>query len=155
MARIVVHALVAVSPADAFDYRLDFGSNLAAYNPNVREVVHTHGDAPGVGSTYRVRVRLAPGFTATTALTVTEATRPSKVCDVVEAFIHAHETVSFEPAALPDGRTGTRVRFTVCSGPRGLISRLVDAVLVPFLTRHQVHTELRLMREHLEARAGT
>ncbi len=153
MARIEVQAVIAVPPVDVFDYRLDFGSNLAAYNLNVREVVQIEGDRPGVGSKYRVRVRLGPCFTAETALTVTEAIPAGRVCDVAEAFIHARETVSFEPVRLSDGRTGTKVRFLVLSSPRGLVSRLVDAVLVPLLTRRQVRTELRLMGQELEARA--
>ena len=134
MARIEEHAVIAVPPADVFDYRLDFGSNLAACNPHVREVVQIEGDGPGVGSKYRVRVRLGPGFTADSTICVTEAVRASKVCDIAEAFIHAHETVSFEAVALSGGRTGTQVRFLVVSSPRGLVARIFDAVLVPFLT---------------------
>jgi uncharacterized membrane protein len=153
MARIEVQAVIAVPPVDVFDYRLDFGSNLVAYNPNVREVVQIEGDGPGVGSKYRVRVRLGPGFTADTTICVTEVVPASEVRDVAEAFIHADETVSFDPVSLPDGRTGTQVRFVVSSNPRGLVSRLVDALLVPILTRRQVRTELRRMRKNLEARA--
>jgi len=114
MARIEEHAVIAVPPADVFDYRLDFGSNLAACNPHVREVVQIEGDGPGVGSKYRVRVRLG-GFHGRQHDLWTEAVRASKVCDIAEAFIHAHETVSFEAVALSGGRTGTQVRFLVVS----------------------------------------
>jgi uncharacterized membrane protein len=150
MARIEERTVIGAPAEKVFDYRLDFGSNLVDYNPSVREVVQIDGDGPGAGSTYRVRVRLVPGLTTEAALTVTEAERPTLVANVAEAFIGAHETVTFEPAVLPDGRTGTRVRFVVRTIPRGVLGRVLDRILLPLLTRHQVRTELRRMRDQLE-----
>jgi Polyketide cyclase / dehydrase and lipid transport len=153
MVRIEEQVVIGVRPADVFDYRLDFGTNLVTYNPNVREVVQVEGTGPGVGSKYWVRLRLGPGFTTTSLICVTEALRPSRVCDVAESFLDAHEMVTFEPVALGGGRSGTEVCFVVESRPRSWVQRLVAAVLVPLLARRQVRTELRLMCRELEARA--
>jgi Polyketide cyclase / dehydrase and lipid transport len=153
MAEIEERTVIA-APVDAvFDYRLDFASNLMACNPSVRAVVQTHGDGPGVGSAYRVRVRLAPALTTGATLTVTEAVRPLHVADLAESFLSAHEVVSFEPRLLPDGRVGTEVGFVVRTSPEGRWWRLLDAVVLPWLTRRQVRTELRRMRHDLESRA--
>lgn len=151
MARIEERTVIAVPADAAFDYRLDFGANLVACNPSVREVVQMTGDGPGVGASYRLRVRLAPGFTAGATLTVTEVVRPMRVADLAESFVAAHETVSFEPLALPGGRSGTEVRFVVCTNPQGFGWRVLDRVLFPALARRQVRTELRRMRQDLEA----
>jgi len=153
MARIEERAVIAAPAEEVFDFRLDFGSNLAAYNPSVREVVQVQGDRPGVGSRYRVRVRLAPGLVTDATLTVTEAERPTCVADLAESFVGAHETVRFESCVLPDGGTGTEVRFVVTTTPTGLLGRALDAVLLPALTRRQVRTELHRMRTELESRS--
>jgi uncharacterized membrane protein len=153
MARIEERTVIAAPAEEVFDFRLDFGSNLAACNPSVREVVQVEGDGPGEGSRYRVRVRLAPGFTAPATLTVTAAERPTCVADLAEAFVTAQETVRCEPCVLPDGRTGTDVRFVVTTKPIGWLAWVLDAWLLPALTRRQVRTELRRMRAELEQRA--
>ena len=153
MARIEERAVIAAPPEEVFDFRLDFRSNLAACNPSVREVVQVQGDRPGVGSRYRVRVRLAPGFATEATLTVTDAERPTCVADLAESFVGAHETVRFEPCVLADGGTGTEVRFVVTTAPTGFLGRALDAVLLPALTRRQVRTELRRMRAELESRS--
>ena len=144
--------MIAASPEEVFDYRLDFAANLMTYNPNVKEVRQIQGNGPGPGSKYRVRVRLGPGVRSYSTLTVTEASRPTRVCDDAEASIPAHEEVTFEPVSLPGGAAGTAVRFLVVTSPRGLFARLADTLLVPGSTRRQVRTELNLMRQHLEAR---
>ncbi len=153
MAHIEERMVIAAPPEEVFDFRLDFGSNLAAYNPSVRAVLQVEGNGPGVGSRYRVRVRLVPGFTARATLTVTTAERPTCVADLAEGFVAAQETVRFEPRVLPDGRTGTDVRFLVTTKPIGWLGRMLDAQLLPALTRRQVRTELRRMRAELEPRA--
>jgi hypothetical protein len=151
MAQIEERTLIAAPPDTVFDYRLDFGANLLTYNPSVREVVQTSCEGPGVGSSYRVRVRLAPAWTSAATLTVTEVLRPSRVADLAESFVSARETVTFEPRRLPDGRAGTEVRFVVQTCPKGLGGRLLDAAVLPWLTRRQVRTELRQMRQDLES----
>lgn len=151
MARIVERAVVAAPPEAVYAYRLDFASNLAAYNPNVASVEQIGGDGPGVGARYRVKVRMAPGYSATALLTVTEAVPPLLVCDRADSFISADETVRFEPTQSPAGDSATQVLFEVVTNPRSLLLRVLDRALVG-LSRRQVRTELRLIRAHLEGR---
>jgi uncharacterized membrane protein len=153
MARIEEQTVIAAPAEEVFDFRLDFKSNLAACNPSVREVVQVAGDGPGGGSRYRVRVRLAPGFTTEASLTVTDAERATRVADLAEAFVDARETVRFEPCVLPDGRACTEVRFVVDTIPTGVLRRVLDALVLPALTRRQVRTELRRMRAELDSRS--
>ena len=143
-----------VPPEVVFDYRLDFASNLSAYNKNVREVLQLEGLEPGRGSKYRVRVRLAPGLMVSSTLTVTEADRPKRICDTAESVIgSARETLIFEPTMVAQGGSGTSVSFLLETDPKNLLGRLVDRVLMA-LARRQVRLELESMRCHLEARAG-
>ena len=94
-----------------------------------------------------------PGWTTDATLTVTDAVRPSRVADLAESMVSAHEIVSFEPRVLADGRTGTEVSFSVQTKPSGLLWRLLDVFVLPWVSRRQVRIELRRMRQDLESRA--
>ena len=154
MARIEERALIAVPREVVFDYRLDFASNLATYNRNVRDVEQILGNERGVGATYRLRVRLAPGFAVTSTLTVTEATRPQRISDRAESRTgNAEEIVSFASVEVESGNAATEVCFVVITRPQGRVARVADRVLAG-LGRRQVRIELESMRKHLEARAG-
>jgi len=98
MARIEERVVIAVPPEEVFDYRLDFASNLTTYNTNVRDVEQIEGNQLGVGAKYRVRVHVAPGFSVTSTITVTDAARPERIADSARSRTgNADEIVSFEP----------------------------------------------------------
>jgi len=154
MASIEEHILIAVSPEEVFDYRLDFAANLARYNHNVCDARQIEGHGPGVGAKYSVRVRAAPGLTVNSTLTVTEADRPRRISDSAESPVgNAQETLTFEPTSVTEAGSGTSVTFVVITEPKSAVARIAGPLLAR-LARRQVRLELKSMRTNLETQAG-
>ena len=142
--------VIAVQPEVAFDYRLDFASNLASYNSNVRTIEQVDGSGPGLGAKYQLRFRLGPGVSARASVTVTDVEWPRRVSDRTESRAgNVEEVVTFAPIGA-DGRSATEVRFVVTTLPQSRLARLTDPMAMS-VGRRQVRAELRLMRQHLEA----
>jgi hypothetical protein len=151
VARIDEEMLIDAEPGVVFRYRLDFAGTLQQYNPNVSRVVQTGGDGPGQGSRYAVTVRMGPGFTVTSEITVTEVDEPALIADHASSSAGAaQERLTFQAVPGRHGGTATKVNFAVETQPEGIVARLFDP-LMGRLSRRQVRTELRLMREQLES----
>ncbi len=143
MAIAVEKTIIRASLEAVFDYRLNL-ANLPRYNPGVSEL---RPDA----ESYRFRVRLMPGVTLPCKLTVTEATRPSRIRFAIESMFNAEEICLFESTA-----EGIEVRLeTHIATPGGALGKLLDAAFVVPTAHRQLKRELALMKIQLEGQRRT
>lgn len=129
---------IRAAPERVFSYRRAV-ETLPEYNPAVRELRR-------VGEVYLFRVRMLGGFQVPVALTVAEATSPSRVVFDMASIYDAREICTFEATA-----NGTRVHFTThIATPAGPLGRLVDRAFVVPNARRQIAAELKAMKARLE-----
>jgi len=121
VARIDEEMLIDAEPGVVFRYRLDFAGTLQQYNPNVSRVVQTGGKGPGQGSRYAVTVRMGPGFTVTSEITVTEVNEPALIADHASSSAGAaQERLTFQAVPSRKGGTATKMASPSRPNPRGL-----------------------------------
>jgi uncharacterized protein YndB with AHSA1/START domain len=133
------------SPDDVFAYRLDYETNLPAYNPNVSNMRRTDGGAePGVGAAYAFEVEIPDMGSMPTTLTVLEAERPSRIVNEMgSGVITAREECTF--AEADDGTLVTfEVTLTFPEEMAGI------AEMAERSGREQVRLELELMKKQLD-----
>lgn len=136
---------IAVSPADAFAYRLDF-TTLPAYNPHVSNLRQTVGSEPGAGAEYTFDLSL-PGAPEPldTPIRVLEADAPGRIVIETGPGYMARETCTFEPAG-----DGVRIGFdTVLTFPTEIPDDA--AQMIEASGREQARLELDLMKKIMES----
>jgi hypothetical protein len=154
----VARATFTVPPTVVWQYRLDF-DNLPAYNPDVTNVRRvSDGDANGVGGVWGVGARYAfdladprqPGQTHPIELWPVDAVEPTLVAAGMTGASDAYEEFVVEPR---DGG-GCEATLTLwLTLPDGLPDEMVAAAAAGSLA--SIEKEVRLMKENLEAAAGT
>jgi uncharacterized protein YndB with AHSA1/START domain len=124
-----------------FDYRLEV-RNLPRYNPDVSELRALFDGPPAVGSTYELKVKIAPLLRLGCRLRISRIERPHMLEFAMTSLLDAREVCSFE--SIESGRT--RLRFeTHVATPGGPLSGLLDVLFVVPAGRRQVARELELM----------
>ncbi len=131
------------TPGDVFEYVANI-PNFTAWQ-DVEEAVQTSEGPLGVGSTWRVRVKVLPMWKARFSGRVTEYETPNKM--VIETGerspFSATGSYSFEPI-----EGGTRVTFDGTMRMRGWLKLIEPLVGTSF--RKQSAAELRKLKEVLE-----
>jgi hypothetical protein len=134
-------------PEAVFEYRLDYGANLPAYNPNVSKMQRTDGGSDlGPGAVYSFEVDIPNMGPMPTSLMVIEADRPSRIVNEMgSGLIKAREECTFEPS---DG--GTLITFDVTlTFPDEMGDGIVQ--MAEQSGREQVRLELELIKKALES----
>ena len=132
------------TPGDVFEYVADI-PNFTAWQEATEEAVLTSEGPLGVGSTFQVKTKILPIWSATISGRVTEYETPNKM--VIETGerspFSATGSYSFEPI-----EGGTRVTFDGTVRMRGLLKLIEPLVGTSF--RKQSAAELRKLKEVLE-----
>src|SRR5438132_782493 len=109
MARFEATQLIAAPIEDVFRFRLDL-TTLPRYNPDVSDVELVEGQALARGATYTFKLHVAPGWTTTARLTVTEVDAPVRLGFAIDSLMAAREICTFAVTTV-NGTRGTELRF--------------------------------------------
>jgi Polyketide cyclase / dehydrase and lipid transport len=135
---IELSQVIRTAPERVFEYRRNV-ETLPEYNPAVFGLRRA-------GEAYLFRVRMLGGFSVPVALTIVEATPPTRLVFDMMSLIDAQEICTFEPVA-----EGTRLRFEMrIATPPGALGWLVGRAFAVPNARRQVAAELEAMKVRLE-----
>ena len=132
------------APGDVFEYVADI-PNSTAWQEATEEAVQTSEGPLGVGSTFQVKTKILPIWSATISGRVTEHETPNKIVFETgeRSPFSATGSYSFEPI-----EGGTRVTFDGTLRMRGWLKLIEPLVSTSF--RKQSAAELRKLKEVLE-----
>jgi hypothetical protein len=149
MARFEATQLIAAPIEEVFRFRLDL-TTLPSYNPDVSDVRLVEGEPLSRGATYTFQLRVAPGWTTSARLTVTEVDSPVRLKFSIDSLMKAREICTFSVTTV-NGTRGTEVKFaTEVDSKGGPLAPLVDRLFVVPNLRKQTLRELELMKRCLE-----
>ena len=133
------------TPEDVFAYFADF-RNWSAWQDSTEEMVQTSEGPLGVGSTFRVKVKMLPLWKATIFGHVTGYESPNKMAmeTGVGSPFSATGSYSFEPI-----EGGTKLTFDATMSMKGLLKILEPLMRSTF--RKQSASETRKLKQVLEA----
>ncbi len=144
---IAIHDEIAINrtPEDVFAYFADF-QNWSAWQDGTEEMVQTSEGPLGVGSTFRVRVKMLPLWKATIFGRITRYESPNKMAMETGdgSPFSATGSYSFEPI-----EGGTKLTFDATMSMKGLLKILEPLMRSTF--RKQSASETRKLKEVLEA----
>ncbi|MBK7972568.1 MAG: SRPBCC family protein [Deltaproteobacteria bacterium] len=151
MPRFEARTTIAAPIEKVFRFRLDL-TTLPRYNPDVSDVRLVAGEALQPGATYTFRLRIAPGWTTTATLRVTDVEAPVRVGFAIESIMNARETCTFAVTTVA-GALATELTFaTEVPSVRGPLAPLVDRLFVVPNLKKQTLRELEWMKGCLETK---
>ena len=143
---IAIHDEIVINraPGDVFEYVVNI-PNFTAWQEATEEAVQTSEGPLGVGSTFQIKMKILPIWSATISGRVTEYATPNKMAIETgeRSPFSATGSYSFDPI-----EGGTRVTFDSTLRMRGWLKLIEPLVGTSF--RKQSAAELRKLKEVLE-----